>query len=267
VRTKDGASYAARCEHDFYRYAIESEEGRKRLAQALLDRHDEAFAQAAFANVRRASDKPLDANIGLLRVVEADPVVWTAGLRVMAEEADNVNDVALLEEAQRLWVDRPAYRGPLLFLLARIDRYGHGNVDWARFDRVDASVLKAYLDEGPLAFALLPIVWPALAKGYSRASVLLPKADAFLAEKGSRSVSESPYSTLQRILSLLCNDKNVADIEAIKSYLLARVASHPGEPYAALADDKCKPPAPRPPPKPAKKRLEPPSRPRKDWDW
>jgi hypothetical protein len=278
VRTKEGASYAARCEHDFYRYAIESEQGKKRLAQALLERHDEAFAQAAFANVRRASEKPLEASLGLLRAVESDPVVWTAGLRVIAEEADNVNDIVLLEEAQRLWLERPAYRGPVLFLLARIDRYGHDSVDWAHFDqafqtRVDSSVLKAYLDEGPLAFALLPNLWPALGKGYSRTGVILPKADAFLAQKMSPSVSESPYTTMQRILSLLCEEKNVADLEAVKSYILARVASHPGEPYAALADDasgaRCKPAPPRPPAK-ATKLVDPKKRPppqRKDWDW
>jgi hypothetical protein len=253
------------------RGTIESEDGRKRLARALLDRHDEAFAQAAFAGVRRASEKPLEANIGLLRAVEADPVVWTAGMRVLAEEVDNMKDVVLLEEAERLWLERPAYRGPVLFLLARIDRYGHGNVDWARF-RIDANVLSAYLDEGSLAFALLPNLWPALTIGYSRSAVILPKADAFLADKPSRSVNERPYSTLQRILSLLCEEKNLADLAAVRSYLLGRVASHPGEPYAALADEasgaKCKPAPPRPPaktkPVDPRKRVPPQ---RKDWDW
>jgi len=282
VRTKDGASVGARCDQDFYRYAIESDTGRKRLAQALLERRDEAFAEAAFTNVRRASDKPLDANIGLLRAVEAEPVVWTAGLRVLAEASDNVNDVALLEEAQRLWLERPAYRVSLLYLLARIDRYGHGNVDWAGFDRafgakIDAKLLASYLDEDALSFALLPNLWPALAKGYSRAGVLVPRLPKLLAARSGGSVHEGAYATLQRIFTLLCDEKNVADIEALRADLRARVTQHPGEPYAALAEEvsvaKCRAVTPRPPTKSSmklldeKKRLQILQQQKKEWDW
>lgn len=266
------ATVAPRCEYDWYRDAIETADGRRRLAAALLERGDPTLSETAFIGVRQVSGDPLKSTLSLLRAVEPSAAVFDTGMRVLADSADNARDRPLLEEARRLWIERPSSRGLVLYLLARIDLYDNGNVDWRGFERafgsrVDAETVSAYLGEGPMAMRLLPIVWPALAKGFSRSALIVPKLDAFLAAPNiDYEPSRSRYGVLSRIVGHLCEEKNVKDLTAVREYLERRVASHPGEPYAPILDDasaaRCKPAPPGPPPRPevrlvpAKQRIE-----------
>ncbi len=257
--TQGDSRIGSRCDHDWYRFALETAEGRTRLAAALVERSDPKFAEVAFTALPRAGEKPVDTAITMLRAVEKSPVVWRAGMRAFLERADNEKDTAILEEAQRLWLERAEYRGVLLYLLARIDRYDNGNVDWRGFEdafggKVSRAELEAFVAEGPIALALLPTVWPALAKDYSRAEIIVPKLDAMLDDPSVRRASTGgAYTALSNIIGRLCVEKNVADLGAIRAYLKDRVLRHPGEPYARLADeatsDRCKPPPPSPPPR------------------
>ena len=258
--TQGDSRIGSRCDHDWYRFALETAEGRTRLAAALVERNDPKFAEAAFTALPRAVDKPVDTTIAMLRAVEKSPVVWRAAMRAFLERADNEQDTAILEEAQRLWLERAEYRGVLLYLLARIDRYDNGNVDWRGFEdafggKVSRAELEAFVAEGPIALALLPTVWPALAKDYSRAEIIVPKLDAMLEDPSVRRAPKggSAYTALSNIIGRLCVEKNVADLAALRTYLRDRVQRHPGEAYARLADeatsDRCKPPPPSPPPR------------------
>lgn len=257
-KVMDGSAHVVpRCDYDFYRFALESADGRKRLTAALLDRRDPVFAQTAFASFSGASAN--DAFLPMLRGVERSPEVYRAGMRVLAERSDNATDRTLLEEAQRVWLERPEHRGIVLYLLAHLDRYDHGNVDWRGFEdafggKVTAGELTSYLAEGPLALALLPIAWPALGR-FPRAEHLVPRLDALLDENGLRRAgsSVSSYNALASIVGRLCAEKSVADLAAVRRYLQDRVARHPGEPYGTIADEAtaeaCRPAPPGPPPR------------------
>lgn len=251
------AHVVPRCDYDFYRFALESRDGRKRLAAALLERNDPIFARTTFLSLAGASAS--DAFLPLLRGVERSPEVYRAGLRVLAERSDNATDRTLLEEAQRVWLEKPEQRGVVLYLLAHLDRYDRGNVDWRGFEdafggKVSASELSAYLSEGPLALALLPVAWPSLGR-FPRAALVVPKLDALLDEGALRRTgsSVSSYDALASIVGRLCAEKSVADLAEVRRYLQDRVARHPGEPYGKIADEAtaeaCNPTPPGPPPR------------------
>lgn len=249
---------APRCEYDWYRFALETDEGRKRLATSLLERNDPKLTATTFENVRSAiSDHPLETSVALLRAVEKSDVVWSAGMRVLASQTIAAGDAFLLEEAQRLWRERPSGRGLVLLVVAQLDQYDNGNVDWRGFGdafgtKVSAAELDSYLSEGPTAMALVPVVWPALGKGYSRAASIVPRLDAYLADT-SHEGGQRQYGTLSRIIGRMCAEKNQEDLAAMRAYLQRRITTHPGEPYAALADEalstRCKVAPPAPPPK------------------
>ncbi|MDB4941269.1 MAG: hypothetical protein JWP97_803 [Labilithrix sp.] len=267
-----GGNLAPRCEHDFYRFADETEGGTKKLAAALLERNDPVLTATVFAALRPRGSET-DARLALLRAVEGGAAaVWRAGARDLGERVDNSSDRAVLEEAQRLWLQAPAYRGTVLLLLGHVDRYGHGNVPWRDFgeafgSRTTRAELDAYLDEGSLAMMLLPIVWPSLDRGYSRAAAILPRLDAFLGdpEYNRSNTNNGTHRALREIISELCAERNVADLAALHEYLVNRVASHPGESYGDIAEEatsrRCNPAPPPPPPRnevrlvPGKKRL------------
>lgn len=256
----DGTAHVSpHCDYDWYRFASESDDGQKKLAAAMVERNDRVFTETVFHNVRHVADKSQDATIAMLRNVERSASVWLPGARVLAEASDNASDRVLLEEAQRLWLEHAEYRGTVLYLLGHIDIYDHGNVDWRGFEdafggRVAASELQSYLDLGPTALWLLPIVWPSLAKGYSRAALIVPKLDAMLDDRRLGSIpANGSYEALLHIIQHMCAEKNLADLAAIRGYLKQRVASHPGEPYGRLEADasseSCQPAPPPPPPR------------------
>ena len=79
--------------------------------------------------------------------------------------------------------------------------------------------------------------------------MIIPKLDAFLAAGAVPRGTRSPHETLSRIVERMCSEKNEADLASMRSYLEQRVASHPGETYARIADEassaRCKPSSPK----------------------
>ena len=264
-------SLGPHCDYDWFRYALDTDAGRKRLLDAVIERNDPAFTEVVFLNVwYAAADHPLDVTISMLRAIEDRPAPWRVGFRVLAEERAEVftGDVTLLEEARRLWIERPDRRDLVLYLLVQLDRYDHGDVDWRGFSAsfggpVTDKELGAYLDLGPRAWSLLPILWPALGK-FPRAPIVVPRLDGFLADPLLRAYdSADPHRALGGVVSRMCAEKGTADLAAMHAYLQQRVTSHPGEAFASIADDatdaRCKPPPPSPPPR-STVRLGPPKR-------
>lgn len=250
------------CKEDFYRFAVESPGGPKRLVSALVERNDPEFATVTFYAIHGQPDQ-----LALLRALEPSPVVWSAGMRRLTDAIHNDGNRDLLEESQRIWLERPAYRPLVLRLLAHMDIYDHGNVPWREFaesygQKASRSDLDAYLHEGSDAMGHLPLVWPALDRGYSRAEIIIPKLDAFLADKARNEShnNASPHDTLRGIIARMCAEKNTADLAAMRNYLLQRVSAHPGESFASIADSakdrECQP-APPPPPARNEVRLVP----------
>lgn len=253
-------SLVPHCDYDWYRYAFDTDAGRKRLLDAVVERNDPAFTEVVFLNVGSATEHPLDVTIAMLRDVEDRASTWRAGFQVLADERAEVAtpDVTLLEEARRIWIERPDRRDLVLYLLVQMDRYDHGDVDWRGFSLsfggpVTDKELGAYLALGPRAMSLLPVLWPALGK-FARAPILVPRLDAFLGDPLVRYYdSADPHRTLSGIVSRMCAEKGTADLAAMHAYLEQRVTGHPGEAFASIADDataaRCQPPPPSPPPR------------------
>ena len=254
----DGShSLVPHCDEDWYRFALESETGRQRLAQAIMARADPLFTETVFRNVTAASSQGLPMMLVLLRAIENDAADWKAGWRVLSEYIDGSFDSNTLDETRRLWVTRPDRRATLLSGLAHMDRYNNGNVDWQGFRSafgapISASEFGDYVATDPLAISYAPIIWPALGHGWSRAALIVPKLDTWLVDpRVSANNFQDPYQALLHIISELCGEKNVQDLEWIRTYVVARTQAHPGEPYASLVEDTrakaCEPPPPPPP--------------------
>jgi len=260
IGERGSRSLGPHCDYDWYRFAFDTDAGRKRLVEAVVERNDPAFTEVVFLNVWNAAPHPLDVTIAMLRAVEDHTAVWRVGFRLLADERGDVSatDLTLLEEARRLWLERPDRRDLVLYLLAQMDRYDHGDVDWRGFATsfggpVTDKELGAYLELGSRAMSLLPVLWPALGK-FPRAAIVVPHLDAFLGDARVRGYDSSdPHRALGGIVARMCAERGTADLAAMHAYLEQRVSGHPGETFASIADDatdaKCKPPPPSPPPR------------------
>ena len=251
-RNRWDARRPAGCDDDWYRFALETDQGRKRLAAAMVERADAAFARTVFTSAHYAVEPSADVLLVMLRAVEASPVVYGAGVKVLAERSGESHGRALLEEAQRVWLERPEHRGDLLYLLGWMDRRDRGDVDWRGFEdafgsRVSQSELAAYLEAGPYAVAFLPVVWRALGR-FDRAPLVVPKLDGLLDQELE---GVTRWEVLRDIVGYLCVEKRTADLAALRAYLRERVTRHPGEHYVTLEDEmesgRCRPPRPSPP--------------------
>src|SRR6185436_11259028 len=119
-----------------------------------------------------------------------------------------------------LWLARPAARGSILYVLAHLDPYGNGKVDFADFAGdfgapVSSDEAKAYFAEGYRALSLAHIVWPAFGE-FSRAALLRPLLDGYLAdERVPRFSMRDPYEAMVRIRHRLCEEGAESDMRAL----------------------------------------------------
>lgn len=146
--------------------------------------------------------------------------------RVIADEvAEASGDAALVDEARRLYRAYPARRGLLLYLLAALDRYGHGKVPWSTFGAsFGASVgeheLRAYLGEGSRALSNLAVLWPALSPGFSRATVIAPRLAAYLDDpQVPRYQMMDPWRSLRELVNHLCAERRRDDLAVLLSLI------------------------------------------------
>ena len=241
-------SSVGRCDYVWYRDALDDPATTRRLTDALLARKDLDLVEATFTAVDHmpADGDKLASLFSLARALDADDAEWRRAFHVIADGRAEAGDAPRwLDEARRQWPSHPSRHGALLYALAQVDRYGDSDtVGWPRFAGtfgapLDARDFAAYLDEGVRAMSLAHVVWPALSPGWSRAAVLVPRLDAYLADPATRRYDEQdPGHALGAIATRLCAEGGVADMAQIRAYLAGRVATHPGEDYAAIFDSK-----------------------------
>ena len=211
------------------RRAFASEADRRRLEDAMAARNDPALVAAVLYNLPSQEHVPVRAN--LLHDLERYPRTWQlAMLRFVEEERRDGCDAGLVEEAQRAWRDVPPLRGTALHVIACKEARYRGISDsfFAQFPRlygrsIDAPLFRDFLDDGPDAMKLADALWPAMSKGWSKAGVLLPRLDAFLADPKVRAGADGePMQTLLAITKRLCDDRNPAELARLHDALAAR---------------------------------------------
>ncbi len=238
------------CASSFYHYAIATPAASKRLAAALVQRHDPMVVDEVFANLERE----LPARVmALWRALENDPPEWQAASHVVLEHLlkEARFESAIVDEANRFWQRGAERRGVALFALGwkyrTTDRH-YADPQMLDFPKrygapVSEGELRQLLALGPLAVPLVPVLWPALGKGYARIDVLAPRLDAFFADRGAS--SGEPSKTLHALVERLCADGDAAGLARLHAVLVARVQAHPDDaaPLGTLLADTthCKP--------------------------
>jgi hypothetical protein len=162
-----------------------------------------------------------------------------------------------LDEAVRLWRERPERRGVALALLAESDPYDNGSVRWAELPqrlggKIGAEEFVAFLGASPRSMARAAILWPALSAGWSRADGIVARLDKWLDDATANAERpQDPMRSVVAIVRRLCDENGRADLAKLGSALENRQRTHPGESWTATLDDikRCSAaPAARPPP-------------------
>jgi hypothetical protein len=209
----------------------------KGLADYLLARKDPAITEAAMVDlVRLRETGTYDATVRLWRALEGDPAQWRVATGVMADQVSVVPDVTLLfDETQRLWRALPAQRGAILYLIALIqDEANRDLVDFKGFGKTfgplpSESDFTGFLDQNAMAPGYASIVWPSLSPGWSRAAALAPRLDRFLDVKRQVSTMSQASSSINAIVSRMCDEHATRDIAQLHGYLEHRGATHASE--------------------------------------
>jgi len=234
---RDTRSLAPRCEGGIVRLGLTTEAGRTQLGELLASRKDPILVEHVMVSAGYSTyEGGVERAFALLRAVEGDPPSLRMALRVLAEDHAHGAVVDLwMAEMRRLWLTRPGARGTILYLLAHLDPYGNGKIDFGDFAgdfgaRVSEEEAKAYFAEGYRALSLAYIVWPAFSPHFSRAAVLRPLLERYLTdERVARFSMRDPHEALVHIRHRLCEEGKEADLRALSSYFAARVKERPGE--------------------------------------
>ncbi|MET0592274.1 MAG: hypothetical protein ABW133_06220, partial [Polyangiaceae bacterium] len=239
------------CDHDFYAAVAEAEPAQKKLLEFLLVKKDQVLIETVFANFMRI--RATHAASFLWRGVEAEETLWKGATFALAEELGHIDAGKLQDEALRLWQTYPARRVPLLYLLSQIDRYGNDRIAWGAFGegggaRASAADFKGFLEYGRRAYATAWVVWPLLARGWSRADALVPGLDKYVDDPLTPFFHpQDPELALAQMVSRTCAEKNFADLAKFHAYFVDRIKKMPSdEPrFAELLQSttkgKCKP--------------------------
>jgi hypothetical protein len=209
-------------------YAVADSARRERLFDALTKRSDPVLTTAVFYNrpYPRDAAKPNE----LLASLERSPQTWRHAVLTLITLQRSEGCNALLEEAaNHAWAAAPSVRGTALHVLAckQVRRRGTSDKyfgeEFAKLygAPIDAGVFKNFLEDGPDAMKLVEVVWPALAKGFSRVALIAPKLEGFLASDGVREGQYGePIDTLRAIEKRLCEDGNLAEVERFRQTLV-----------------------------------------------
>jgi hypothetical protein len=232
VREPDGSRVRSRgCHPDWLLFAIASESNQKKLA-AVLDTRDADLTEQLFASLKYS---PSPGTIALFRLLDPQRPAFSAALKVLAEVLVDEQQDAIIKEAEALWREQPERRGDVLYILARARRHDRTLSDstWASFqEQYGESVmerdLEGFLDHGAPAFVLLPPMWPALGKGFSRAKPIADRLGILLPGMGEPAAGEA-IRVLSEVVSRLCEDKATADLGALHAALDARANAYPPE--------------------------------------
>jgi hypothetical protein len=136
-----------------------------------------------------------------------------------------------------MWRTRPERRGPALLLIAAAE----ARRDEQLSDRdakdlpktlggpIGAQDLSAYLDQGPRAMALLPMMWPAIDEKHA-VTPILAHMDDFLSSPESKAVGRGePERGLQEIIDRVCTSGDFEGLARLGAYLKARAQKNSDE--------------------------------------
>lgn len=226
-------SRARRCNHDLYDLAIDTQGGSARLLRFLLDKHDARLTDAAFVSVLQVGSA--QDVMDFWRGVEGQEETWRRATMILAEHGENKAPALMIDESARLWKKHPGRRGTVLYLLANLDPYGHGNVPWERFaDSFGAPISSAefasFLDQSFRAFSMQHIVWKALGQDWDRAGAIVPRLDAWMDHPRLRDANfQDPYMSLRGLVQRLCEEGRAGEVSRVGQFLRDRVRRHPSE--------------------------------------
>jgi len=248
---KGNFSRARRCNHDMYELAIDTREGSARLLRFLLDKRDPRLTDAAFVSVlqKGSAQNVMD----WWRGVEGHEETWRRATMILAEHGENKAPALMIDESARLWKKHPGRRGTVLYLLANLDPYGHGNVPWERFaDSFGAQIASAefasFLDQSHRAVSKQHVVWKALGPEWDRAAVIVPRLDAWMDHPRLRDANfQDPYTSLRGLVQRLCQEGRAAEVSRVGQFLRDRVRRHPSEErgFHELIEETAQPRCPR----------------------
>jgi hypothetical protein len=218
----------------FFRQAMDDPAMTQRLVATLGERDDPALVRAVIASSTRS--RP-DRVVALWRALEPWPRLWREAAVAAADTVmeEHAMQIPLLQEARRAYAT-PEHREVALYVLGRDwtwsnERGGFFVQPWEKFPAdyggpIDMGLFARLLDVSPRAVDLVPIVWPALAKGTSRVQPVLDHLDAYL------DGSVASGRTLRKIAGTVCQRGDARELKQLHEWLLRRA-----KPGSAHEDD------------------------------
>jgi hypothetical protein len=205
----------------FYRWAWGVEGGRRKLANALMERKRREWVEAT----AYAVNEPLE----LWRLLEDDRTTWRMLTKVIGEEYVHRSTPWVQEEVERLWRERPGDRGALLFLLARSDPDGYDEKLWGQFtqrygSRVGQRDFADLLEFSLQAWSSLGGVFRVLDRSAAPGEVIASRMDAYLDTN-----PRNAYGVSLTISQNLCKHAEAGDRAAMHRYWTTRLANHPSQ--------------------------------------
>jgi hypothetical protein len=225
----------------WFRHAMGDPEATRHLAEVIGKYDDPVLVRAVVEN---SGGMPPEGVVALWRALDPWPRMWREAGVAAADTLmeDHAMQVPLLDEARRAYAT-PEHRDVALYVLGRDwtwgnERGGYFVQPWDKFPAeyggpISMVLFARLLEVSPHSVDLVPIVWPALAKGHSRVKPLLDHLDAYL---DGTSVSER---TLRKIAGTVCRMGDAHELAELHEWLVRR--SKPGSAheddvgYAALS--------------------------------
>jgi hypothetical protein len=208
----------------WFRHAMTDAETTRRLAGILGSYDDPALVRAVVSNSGSMSPERV---VALWHALEPWPRMWreagvTAADALMDEHA---METPLIDEAIREYAT-PEHSDVALYVLARDwtwtnARMGFGAHPWEKFaddhgGPIGMPLFARLLDVSPRSVDLVPIVWPALAKGDSRVLPVLDRLDAYLDDAGAS------MQTLQKMAGTVCQRGSKRELAQLHEWLVRR---------------------------------------------
>jgi hypothetical protein len=228
------------CTGALYRDILSAPDGARRMAAWLVEAQSDRFTQTAVLNVLMAKGATSAmAVVDALMSLETTPRATIAALHALASFSDRggrrdppLDLNAIVARALAWYKERPALRGPLLFVLTQLGRDEDTRLNWGHLPELlgaplNAGEYGAFLDQSPRAMADVDLLTKGLGPGWSRSAVILPRYERLL--DGRKKSGVEPYEITERLVRSLCDDGTHADVQALQVFLRARIEGHPAE--------------------------------------
>ena len=220
------------CSGGWLKHALQRDDTTQRLGDALGKRADTKLDDGLIYELQWGKDEP---RLRFLHALEPYPVVWQPAVRSFLERLGTHPAIGE-DEAMRVWTKHPEYHGAATYIFTFHHKdWGHSADEHFADVRkhgfgIDAATFGSFLDEGPGAFTLVPLMWRSLTPGWSRADVVTSHLGRLLDDPLPISPTYAkPDIALAGIVKRFCDDKNLTEITKLHDTFVARAASHPGD--------------------------------------